>query len=101
MLLSALLFPYIQYKKKFRLTDCLYHTVYKWDPAKKDQYIQTFHDVNTSEDVVSMLCAVPNQPTADEFCKLFYIFLEGAIQKVSKKRAVKTTCTFPKNQWFD
>ena len=23
------------------------------------------------------------------------------IQKVSKKRAVKTTCTFPNNQWFD
>ena len=88
-------------EKNQKNRDCLYHEVYKWDPAKKDQYIQTFHDVNTLGDFDSMLCAVPNQPTADEFCKFFYIFLEGAIQKVSKKRAVKTTCTFPNNPWFD
>ena len=88
-------------QEKSQKNDCLYHTVYKWDPAKKDQYIQNFHDVNASENFDSMLCAVPNQATADEFCKLFYIFLEGAIQKVSKKQAVKTTSTFPNNQWFD
>ena len=77
---------------------------YKWEPEKRQKYIQSFRGQNEANKSLleDFLCNISDESkNSDEIISSFYEFVREKIETNFKKVKPKLHSTFPSNKWFD